>query len=62
MVINVELLDGAIVEHDNEFYQLRVEEQRLVITELFTSARCSDSTKEKEVMRTVFASISSQPE
>ncbi|MDP5253361.1 MULTISPECIES: hypothetical protein [unclassified Vibrio] len=58
MVLNVELLDGATVEHDGVFYLLRYEDGRVTITELFTGLRCANSEIEKEVMRTIVSQVS----
>lgn len=60
MVLNIELLDGAIVEHDGSFYVALVEENRLTIQELFTGLRASDSEQEKAVLITLFETIKQQ--
>lgn len=58
MVLNVELLDGATVEHDGVFYLLRYEDGRVIITELFTGLRCSSSALEHEVMKSIVQHLS----
>lgn len=53
MVLNVELLDGVIVEYKDVFYFFCYENGCVNIIELFMGVCCFDSEIEKEVMRVI---------
>lgn len=60
MVLNIELLDGAVMEYLGVFYVATVENSTLVIKELFTGIRAASSDLEVKVLRAFFEAIQNQ--
>lgn len=60
MVLNIELLEGAIIEFKGVFYVAAVEDYTLTIKELFTGLRVQGSELEQEVLRAYFEAIKQQ--
>jgi hypothetical protein len=60
MVINIELLDGATIEHLEVFYTLVVDDARVTVKELFTGLRVGNSELESEIMRCIIKDIEEQ--
>lgn len=60
MVINIDILEGATIEHDNEFYTVKVDETRVAIYELFTGLIVRNSALEKIIIRLIVKSITEQ--
>lgn len=60
MVINIDLIDGALIEYKNNFYSVLIEEHRATVKELFTGLSIRDSSLEADIMRAIMASIEKQ--
>lgn len=60
MVINIELIDGALIEYKDKFYSVLIEDHRATIKELFTGLSVRDSLLESDIMREIMVSIEKQ--
>jgi len=60
MIINIDLLDGATLEHEGFFYTSYVRDERLQIHETFTALQVRDSFLEAVVLRAIISGIAAQ--
>lgn len=57
MLINIDLLEGATLEHNGVFYTAHLDDKRLSIRETFTGLPASDSEVEKDVLRAMVQEV-----
>ncbi|EHK6508513.1 hypothetical protein [Vibrio parahaemolyticus] len=57
MVVNIELLHGAVIEYQDTFYLLSFDGEKGHITELFTGIGCKDSHEERLIMQAIIESV-----
>ncbi|OHX45661.1 hypothetical protein BB048_01310 [Vibrio parahaemolyticus] len=57
MVVNIELLHGAVIEYQDTFYLLSFDGEKGRITELFTGISCKDSQEERLIMQAIIKSV-----
>ena len=57
MLINIEALDGATLEHEGRFYTASLSDNRLSIGETFTGVSAASSEEEHEILKAMIEQL-----